>query len=70
MGQPHVIFAILACLNQFFLQILPGGHHLKTILVDDGNTDGSGDAVQTDFSDVRLVDSAGEAIIFYGSCVV
>lgn len=56
--------ATLACLGALYRQALPCGASLHVYLVDDGSTDGTGDAVRTNFPEVRVV--AGDGCLYWG----
>jgi len=49
----------LNCLQRLQSQILPPNHQIHIFLVDDGCTDGTGDAVRTAFPDVRVIQGTG-----------
>lgn len=49
----------LACLRRLAAQELPADHRLKVYLVDDGCTDGTGDAVIAEFPDTRVLRGTG-----------
>jgi len=49
----------LHCLQNLYDQTLPDGVVLKTYLVDDGCTDGTGDAVGEQFPDVNVIEGNG-----------
>ncbi|MFD2255853.1 glycosyltransferase family 2 protein [Luteolibacter algae] len=49
----------LTCLERLYGQILPAGTHLGVILVDDGSNDGTADAVQKQFPQVRVIKGSG-----------
>lgn len=49
----------LASLEDLHRQALPGGVHLGYVLVDDGCTDGTADAVRERFADVEIVSGGG-----------
>ena len=49
----------LKCLRALSGQILPDGVDFKTYLVDDGCTDGTGDAVSQQFPDVNVIQGDG-----------
>ena len=51
--------ATLACLGRLYGQVLPPGHLLSTTLVDDGSTDGTGDAVGDTFPQVEVLHGDG-----------
>jgi len=49
----------LACLEALFFQELPGNIHLAVFLVDDGSTDGTGEAVKRKFPAVHVIAGSG-----------
>lgn len=49
----------LACLRRLNSQQLPPGHQLRVYLVDDGCSDGTGDAVRDEFPDVNVIPGNG-----------
>lgn len=49
----------LACLSHLAGQQLPKDHRLKVYLVDDGCTDGTGDAVKREFPDTIVIQGTG-----------
>lgn len=50
----------LSCLQQIFNQKnVPDEHEIKVIMVDDGSTDGTGDAVKSQFPQVRIIQGSG-----------
>jgi GT2 family glycosyltransferase len=49
----------LACLNHLAGQQLPKDHQLQVYLVDDGCTDGTGDAVKREFPDTIVIQGTG-----------
>ena len=49
----------LAALGSVFAQELPEGHELEVFLVDDASTDGTGEAVRTQFPQVHLIRGTG-----------
>jgi GT2 family glycosyltransferase len=51
--------ATLACLESLFSQELPTNHRLDVFLVDDGSTDGTGDAVRAAFPKVAIIEGDG-----------
>lgn len=51
--------ATLRCLRALYDQELPGGVNFETYLVDDGCTDGTGDAVREQFPDVNVIQGDG-----------
>ena len=53
----------LACLSRLFSQELPPGVSIHAFLVDDGCTDGTGDAVCADFSQVNVL--RGDGTLFW-----
>lgn len=54
----------LACLDALFRQTLPSDTDVHVYLVDDGCTDGTGDAVRQGFPQVRLI--AGDGTLYWG----
>lgn len=50
----------LACLGSLEAQQLPAGHRLLITLVDDGSSDGTGDAVRKEFPQVEILEGTGE----------
>jgi GT2 family glycosyltransferase len=53
----------LACLSALFAQVLPPEYALDVYLVDDGSTDGTGDAIRAMFPDVTVI--AGDGSLFW-----
>lgn len=49
----------LACLRELYAQKLPEGASISVFLVDDGCTDGTGDAVRKAFPDVAVLQGTG-----------
>lgn len=49
----------LACLKQIFDSEIDHGSLLDVYLVDDGSSDGTGDAVRKEFPEVRVIDGNG-----------
>ena len=49
----------LSCLRALYVCNLPESLHFQVYLVDDGSTDGTADAVATDFPDVRIIQGDG-----------
>lgn len=49
----------LACLTSFYKAEKPAGYTFDIFLVDDGSTDGTGDAIKQQFPDVNLVSGNG-----------
>lgn len=49
----------LACLNRLFQQELPKGIVLNVFMVDDGSSDGTGDAVKQQFPCVNVIEGNG-----------
>jgi GT2 family glycosyltransferase len=49
----------LSCLRRLAAQDLPAGHRLEIFLVDDGCTDGTGEAVRAEFPHVRVIQGTG-----------
>jgi GT2 family glycosyltransferase len=49
----------LRCLDLLSKQDLPGGHFIDIYLVDDGSTDGTGEAVRESFPNVHLISADG-----------
>ncbi len=49
----------LACLRSLAKQELPENHRLKVYLVDDGCTDGTGDAVKAQYPETRVIQGTG-----------
>lgn len=50
----------LACLEHLFAQQPPAGLRLRAVLVDDGSTDGTAQAVADAFPDVQLLSGSGQ----------
>lgn len=50
----------LACLEHLFAATLPGNHSLEIFLVDDGSTDGTGEAVKEQFPQVNVIQGTGD----------
>ena len=53
----------LTCLKSLFLAYLPEGYHISVFLVDDGSTDGTGEAVKNKFPRVNV--SQGNGNLFW-----
>lgn len=49
----------LKCLESFFHQVLPKNTIFTVYLLDDGSTDGTGDAVRQQFSSVNVIEGSG-----------
>ena len=49
----------IACLEQLFLQILPSNYKLDVVLVDDGSSDGTSEAISEKFPDVFIIKGSG-----------
>ena len=49
----------LECLARLAAQELPPRHHIKVFLVDDGCTDGTGDAVRQQYPQVNVIQGTG-----------
>lgn len=49
----------LTCVGRLLRQELPAGAHLGVVLVDDGSTDGTADAVRGAFPEVRVLEGPG-----------
>jgi len=49
----------LACLARMYAQDLPEGIQFKVFLVDDGCSDGTGDAVRAAYPDVNIIEGTG-----------
>lgn len=49
----------LECLKALLLADLPEGYHIAVFLVDDGSTDGTGEAVQSEFPQVNIIQGDG-----------
>ena len=50
----------LACLDALFKNQLPVDHFLKVFLVDDGSTDGTGEAVRKQYPQVNIIEGNGD----------
>ena len=50
----------LRCLRALFAQALPPAASLRVVLTDDGSSDGTGDAVRSEFPQVSVVQGDGE----------
>jgi len=53
----------IPCLDMLFRNQLPSGFKLKVYLVDDGCTDGTSDAVKSEFPDVEII--VGDGSLFW-----
>jgi len=49
----------LSCLKYLFEADLPVGYHFSVFLVDDGSTDGTGEAVKNKFPQVNIIQGSG-----------
>lgn len=49
----------LKCLESLFRQVLPENIFFEVFLVDDGSTDGTGDAVKQQFPSVNVIEGSG-----------
>ena len=49
----------VACLDSLFAAVLLSDHHLSVFLVDDGSTDGTGEAVKKKFPQVNVIQGDG-----------
>jgi GT2 family glycosyltransferase len=49
----------LACLSSYFAQEVPGDVVLSAVLVDDGSSDGTADAVRARFPEVEVIEESG-----------
>lgn len=49
----------LTCLRNLFCQVLPTFASLKVFLTDDGSTDGTSEAIRTEFPDVSIIRGDG-----------
>lgn len=49
----------LNCLQSFYSNSLPENYQADIFLVDDGSTDGTGDAVKAKFPDVNIIEGTG-----------
>lgn len=49
----------LACLKKVYDQLIPEGVKLEITLVDDGSTDGTGDAVSDKYPDILIINGSG-----------
>ncbi|WP_269523427.1 glycosyltransferase family 2 protein [Coraliomargarita parva] len=58
----------LACLQAFFDQELPEGVRLDVVLVDDGSSDGTGDAIRAAFSKAQVLEGDGSLFWCGGMC--
>ena len=50
----------LACLNALTASLIPGSVSIQVFLVDDGSTDGTGEAVRRRYADVRVIEGDGK----------